>query len=60
MFFRQETAHRLELDFDGIVTGLERQKQKKMAKKRENKATDQESRKRAPFFLSRTIYLNCA
>jgi hypothetical protein len=56
MFFRQETAHRLELDFDGIVTGLERQKQKKMAKKRENKATDQESRKRAPFFLSSTIY----
>jgi hypothetical protein len=56
MFFRQETAHRLELDFDGIVTGLERQKQKKMAKKRENKATDQESREQAPFFLSSTIY----
>jgi hypothetical protein len=33
MRFRQEKALRLELDFDGIVTGTEKQRQKNMAKK---------------------------
>jgi hypothetical protein len=30
----EETARRLELDFDGIVAGLGSQEQRKMAKKR--------------------------